>query len=135
MRISNRVVFTTIAALRALDGTKESPIKLSGLTQLAIAHNLRRLSERASDLEKARKKIAEDVGFTGIDLQAKIIPPETLAAFRKFESEWTNTLNGTTDIVITRFTTDDLNLEKNEIPRSVVSDLLWITELKEEPPK
>jgi hypothetical protein len=126
MKVPNKRIFPSIAALRGLDGTKENTIKLSGLVQLDIARNLRRLTEAGEDLEAARVKIRAAHKLDVTDPEAQLVGEARAQAVREADAEWACVWEGETEIVISLFKTADLQLDKNSIPPSVLSDLLWM---------
>ena len=118
MKLTRRKINHLHKALTALDTLKGADLKFSPKVRYALAKNLRLLSTRTEDFEKAR------VGFvkqTGVAANPNENSPELI----KFDQEWTAFLDGEEEVPnIMRFTEAELNLDVNPIPISVLAILM-----------
>lgn len=134
MLVKNRVILQTVAALRRLDGNDKEHYKFSGLTSLTFARNLRRLGEALEEIEKQRRelvfknKLGQNTDKDGNPAPDK---PESV---HTFQNEWTEVLEGETEIVIALLKRGQLLLDTNSIPISILAEIDWLLVPEEEAP-
>lgn len=121
MKVNNRTVLNTVAALRRLDGDKDRTFKFSALTSYQLAKMLRRLQDSADLVDKLRTDLAKKHGI-GLK-RAQDEDPMALAAFSE---DFNQILDQETEITPISLKLGELNLETNLIPVSVIAALDWL---------
>ena len=117
MKVKNRVILSTAAALRALDHTKETPYTFDSTVLLAIARLLNRCNSVGEEIESVRVKLLRKHNVSEAKRE-----PENL---QKFQEEYAALLEEEGDIVPHIFKIGDFKLDSNRIPGSVLSALMW----------
>jgi len=139
MKPTNRQVLELNRALQLLeaqpgtDGGVKPTGYAFGKASYAIAKNMRKAGVIAADLESARQKLiaplieqvkARSVPVEGVTSVAGLSPGDPEHA--EFVTMWTAILGEESDFEAHQITVDDLNLEKNSIPPSLINALALI---------
>ncbi len=128
MKINYQNVLTLRAALTALDGIDQpvevrgqlqlvkKPFTFSGRCRLKIARNLRAVEEAFRDYDAARIGLVRELASG-----AEKVPDELLPRFHALHFDL---LQEDIDVPLTPLTEDELSLDDNQIPHSVLAVLL-----------
>jgi len=127
VRIRNRDVMGVIEALNGLDGLAEPhvdgkgrqvvvnrPFKLSASTRLKIARNLRLLMSAQDNLDHAKARFHDQ----NDDPTTGRVDPAVAAEMNR---EWSRVLDAEAGFPFDMMTVDELNLDDNAIPGSVLT--------------
>jgi len=119
MILTRRQVPSVLDALLNLEGTKERPSKFTPKVRYALAKNVRLLTARFEDLEKAKFGFIRQISPENFKIDNGT--PESV----RFTDQWEAFLAADTEDFpnLMRFTLADLNLDVNELPIAVLAKL------------
>lgn len=134
MKFTNQRIRSLLTALVALDGAEKiaqlgnglnqvvrKPYKLAAKTRMAIARNIANLAEARSAFDKAHRGIIEEIAGPG---QQNIDPADT-DKMAELSKQFAELLETEVDLpTLAKIKASALNVEDNEIPQSVIADLM-----------
>jgi len=115
-------------ALKALDGYQNGDervvYKFTAATQLKIARTLSRLEVALTEVEKTRATLIEKYGVDGMNPSDPKLPEEDRAKLKEYMKASVELDKESKEIVVMDFTTNELSLDKNNIPQTVLAILM-----------
>lgn len=119
MKLARSKIASLLDALLNMDGPPDRPSKYSPKTRYSLAKNVRLLSSRLEDLEKAKMGFIRELAPTTFKIEKD--SPEMVA----FTTKWEEFMNSEEEDFpnLMRFTLQELNLDVNELPVVVLAKL------------
>ena len=126
MKVQNQKVLEGCAALTAIAiQERQTPWKFGGLARLAMARNLKRLSDAKDTIETTKQGLAKELGLGAAPNRTLAEEPDQEAA-GKFLAEWKTLMEAESEVVLTKIKVSDLRLDENQIPLAVLNGLDWL---------
>ena len=121
-------IHSGVQALSGLETQGQNPIRLvfKGVTRYRIARNAKTLGALADAFQKSRDALVEKYGTVNEEAGGqKTINPNS-ESFEAFKKEAEEILSQQEEVNLHTFTLDELDLDKNPIPISVLDSLMAI---------
>lgn len=124
MNLKPNQIHTIVQTINQIDPPSgKSPYKLSGKVRFALAKNLRKLQDELDRVEEVRQKLVVQH-----ELERVPQPDGTVRlqgdGFTAYQNDFQDTLETEVEVQIHQITEQDLGLDENQIPATLLAPLI-----------